>query len=93
MAAVKKKQRVLLVGLEYSGAPIRSVSISTKGLCRREISPECAADSLYDYDVIIINPASYSHFIFGRAGQHSESDKELWDLKKENNDHDLDAAS
>jgi hypothetical protein len=92
MALRKKKQRVLLVGLEYSGAPIRGVSIQTKGLFRPKISPECAADSLYDYDVIIINPASYSHFIFGRAGQHSESDEELWDLKKENNDHDLDAA-
>lgn len=92
MNSLKKKQRVLLVGLEYSGAPLRGVSISTKGLCRPEISPERAADSLYDYDVIIINPASYSHFIFGRAGRHSNSGIELWDLKRENNDHDLDAA-
>jgi hypothetical protein len=92
MTALKRKQKVLLVGLEYSGAPIRGVSVSTKGLCRPAISPVCAADSLYDYDVIIINPVSYSHFIFGRARQHSNSDTELWDLKRENNDHDLDAA-
>ncbi len=92
MNSQTKKKKVLLVGLEYSGSPLRHVSISTRGLCRPEIAPESAADPLYDYDVIIINPASYSHFIFGRPGLHSSSEKELWDLKKENNDHDLDSA-
>jgi hypothetical protein len=86
-----QKKRVLLVGLEYSGPHLR-VSITTKGLCRPKIAPKDAAAPLYEYDVIIINPVSYSHFIFGRAGQHSDSEKELWDLKKENNDYDLDAA-
>lgn len=85
-----QKKRVLLVGLEYSGPPLRGVSITTKGLCRPKIAPKHAAAPLYEYDVIIINPVSYSHFIFGRAGQHSDSEKELWDLKKENNDYDLD---
>lgn len=80
------------MGLEYSGPLLRGVSISTKGLCRAEIAPEKAADALYEYDVIIINPASYSHFIFGRKGIHSDSQQELWDLKRENNRHDLDSA-
>lgn len=92
MDSPTKKQRVLLVGMEYSGSPLRGAAIFTKGLCRPEVAPEWAADPLYDYDVIIINPASYSHFIFGRAGIHSQSEKELWDLKKQNNNHDLDAA-
>lgn len=87
-----KKQRVLLVGLEYSGQIRRTVSIETKGLCRPQIAPEQAAAPLYDYDVIIINPASYSHFIFGQLGPHSDSENELWNLKRENNQHDLDAA-
>jgi hypothetical protein len=92
MTKRRQKKRVLLVGLEYSGPPLRGASITTKGLCRPEIAPKQAAAPLYEYDVIIINPVSYSHFIFGRAGEHSDSEKELWDLKKENNDHDLDAA-
>jgi len=92
MAKRRKKQRVLLVGLDYSGPIRRGVTIETKGLCRPQIAPELAAASLYDYDVIIINPASYSHFIFGRRGPHSDSEKELWNLKHENNDHDLDSA-
>jgi hypothetical protein len=81
----KKKKTVLLVGLEYSGASPRGIEISTKGLCRPQIEPELAAAPLYEYDLIIINPVSYSHFIFGRPGPHSNSEKELWDLKRENN--------
>ena len=92
MNSPTNKQKVLLVGMDYSGSPLRGASIFTKGLCRPEVAPESAANPLYDYDVIIINPSSYSHFIFGRAGIHSESEKELWDLKKENNKHDLDSA-
>jgi hypothetical protein len=86
------KQRVLLVGLEYSGPSKRAVSIETKGLCRPKIAPEQAAAPLYDYDIIIINPASYSHFIFGKQGPLSNSETELWDLKRENEQHDLDTA-
>jgi hypothetical protein len=92
MASHRKKQRVLLVGLNYSGPIGRGVTFETKGLCRPQIAPEQAAAPLYDYDVIVINPASYSHFIFGREGAHSSSEKELWNLKKENNQHDLDTA-
>lgn len=83
------KKKVLLVGLEYSGDKISDTEIETKGLCRPEIEPSKAADALYDYDVIIINPESYSHFIFGKASEYSKSDKELWDLKNKNNDYDL----
>jgi hypothetical protein len=90
MARRRKKQRVLLVGLDYSGPIPRGVTIETKGLCRPQIAPEQAAAPLYDYDVIIINPTSYSHFIFGLRGPHSESDKELWHLKRENDKHDFD---
>src|SRR2546421_6339429 len=92
MTRRRKKQRVLLVGLDYSGPIRRGIAIETKGLCRPEIAPEMSAAPLYDYDVIIINPASYSHFIFGRRGPHSDSEKELWNLKHENNQHDMDSA-
>jgi hypothetical protein len=68
------------------------VTIETKGLCRPQIAPEQAASPLYDYNVIVINPASYSHFIFGQRGPHSDSEKELWNLKQENDRHDLDAV-
>ena len=51
-----------------------------------------AAYALYEYDVIVINPVSYSHFIFGEASKHSSSEKELWDLKAENNNYDLDTV-
>lgn len=82
--------QVLLVGLEYSGRKIAGVTIETRGLCRSEIAQTDAAAALYDYDVIIINPASYSHFIFGHGTSHSDSEKELWDLKHQNNNYDLD---
>ena len=83
-------KRVLLVGIEYSGAAIDDVEIETKGFCRRDICPDKAADALYDYDLIIIYPESYSHFIFGRASRHSGAIKELWNLKEENPLYDLD---
>lgn len=47
---------------------------------------------MYEYDVIIIYPQSYSHFIFGSEGKFSSSDEELWELKKENNSYDLDSV-
>jgi|GEM_PF-562232 len=83
-------KNVLLVGLEYTGEEIPDTNIEVLGLCRAKICEEKAAFSLYEYDVIIINPASYSHFIFGKATKHSSSEQELWDLKKENNNYDLD---
>lgn len=92
MARRRKKQRVLLVGLDYLGPIQRGVTIETKGLCRPQIAPEQAAAPLYDYDVIVINPASYSHFIFGQWGPHSDSEQELGHLKRENDRHDLDTV-
>lgn len=85
-------KRVLLVGLDYSGPSLSDAEIDTLGLCRPSINKDLAAYALYEYDVIVINPASYSHFLFGRAGEHSESINELWDLKREDNSYDLDSA-
>lgn len=85
-------KKVLLVGLEYSGPNIIDVEIETLGLCRPEVDEDRASYALYEYDLIIINPQSYSHFLFGRAGDHSESTLELSDLKKESNAYDLDTA-
>ncbi len=83
-------KRILTVGITYTGPKIEGVEIESLGLCRAEICDEKAAYSLYEYDAIIINPCSYSHFIFGTTTKHSESDNELFSLKKENNDYDLD---
>lgn len=88
----ESKRTVLLVGLELPVQRRHVVNVETRGLCRPEIEPLKSASPLYDYDLVIINPQSYSHFIFGRAGNHSHSDKELWDLKRENNNYDLDSA-
>lgn len=85
-------RNVLLVGIEYTGEKIPDANIEVLGLCRPKICEEVAAYSLYEYDVIIINPASYSHFIFGKATKHSTSDQELWGLKNENNDYDLETV-
>jgi hypothetical protein len=85
-------KKVLLVGLEYSGPNVIDVEIETLGLCRPEIDEDRAAYALYEYDLIIINPQSYSHFIFGSAGEHSDSNSELYDLKRENNSYDLDTV-
>lgn len=85
-------RNVLLVGLDYTGPEISDANISVLGLCRSKIIEEKAARCLYDYDVIIINPASYSHFIFGKSTNHAESNKELWDLKEENDLYDFDTV-
>lgn len=85
-------KNVLLVGLNYTGTEIPNTKIEVLGLCRPKVAPDKAAYALYEYDVIIINPASYSHFLFGTASKHSGSINELWDLKAENNDYDLDSA-
>ncbi|TKR54321.1 toll/interleukin-1 receptor domain-containing protein [Allopusillimonas ginsengisoli] len=85
-------KRVLTVGLKYSGAPINGVEFENLGLCRPATDKNRAAYALYEYDVIIINPKSYSHFLFGEAGEFSESQTELGDLKRKNDTHDLDSA-
>jgi hypothetical protein len=77
-------KKVLLVGVNYTGVLIPDVEIDVLGLCRPEVCEEKAAYSLYEYDVIIIHPQSYSHFIFGSEGKYSSSDEELWELKKKN---------
>jgi hypothetical protein len=84
--------KLLAVGLEYKGEPIDGVEIETLGLCRPEISEKKAAFPLYEYDVIVINPESYSHFLFGKKSQFSDSKSELSDLKRKNNKYDLDSA-
>lgn len=85
-------RNVLLVGCEYTGRELPQVHIDNFGLCRRRTAPERAAPALYDYDVIIINVESYSHFLFGRASKHSTDKYELHALKAENNNYDLDNA-
>ncbi|MEI7823949.1 MAG: toll/interleukin-1 receptor domain-containing protein [Chlorobiaceae bacterium] len=85
-------KNVLLVGLNYTGIEIPDTKIEVLGLCLPKVAPDKAAFALYEYDVIIINPASYSHFLFGSASKYSESNNELWDLKAENNNYDLDSA-
>lgn len=83
-------KRVLTVGLKYTGSPVVGVEFENLGLCRPSIDEEHAAFALYDYDVIIINPKSYSHFLFGGEGKFSNSPNELSDLKKKNEKYDLD---
>lgn len=84
------EKRVLLVGFEYRGPEIEGVIIETRGFANQEFGQLFAAAALYEYDVIIIYPKSYSHFIFGHGTTHSDSLNELYDLKRENNQHDLD---
>ncbi len=64
-------RRVLTVGLTYTGDAIEGVEIDNLGLCRPEVDRTRAAYPLYEYDTIIINPESYSHFLFGSAGEFS----------------------
>lgn len=86
------KTSILLVGLHYEGPYMENVIIETRGLCRTEVCRTKSAAPLYAYDIIIIYPRSYSHFIFGEETEYSQSQNELWDLKKENNMYDLDSA-
>lgn len=88
----KLRKKVLLVGLDYSGPDIIDVEIETLGLCRPEIDEDRAAYALYEYHLIVINPQSYSHFIFGCEGKHSNSTSELSELKREDNNYDLDTV-
>lgn len=85
-------KRVLTVGVSYTGDPISAVEIEQLGLCQAGVEPDRAAFPLYEYDVIIINPQSFTHFLFGQAGPHSASLNELGLLKRENDRYDLDSA-
>lgn len=85
-------KRVLTVGLTYTGAPVAGVEFENLGLCRPSVDQDLAAFALYEYDVIIINPRSYSHFLFGVEGEFSNSPNELSDLKKQREAYDLDSA-
>lgn len=89
---MKKIKKVLLVGLTYEGPAIPNTTIETRGLGRTEIIKAQAANTLYDYDLIIIYPKDYSRFIFGKAGKYSNSESELWDLKSESNQFDIDSV-
>ena len=85
-------RRVLTVGLTYTGDAIEGVEIENLGLCRPEVDRTRAAYPLYEYDTIIINPESYSHFLFGSAGEFSNELYELGKLKGQNDRYDLDSA-
>jgi nucleoside phosphorylase len=89
---IMKNKRVLLVGLEYTGPSTEHVNIEQKGLGQPEICEKEAAAPLYEYDVIIINPKSYSHFIFGKGLPESSFKNELLELKKKNNNYDIDTV-
>ena len=72
-------RRVLTVGLTYTGDKIEGVEIENLGLCQPDVDRERSAYPLYEYDTIIINPESYTHFLFGKAGEFSN---ELFELDK-----------
>lgn len=84
-------KRVLTVGLKYTGIPIEGVEFDNLGLCRPSVDQDRAAFALYEYDVIVINPKSYSHFLFGEEGEFSDSPTELGDLKRKKDAYDLDS--
>jgi hypothetical protein len=85
-------RRVLTVGVTYTGAAVDGVEIENLGLCRPSVNQERAAFPLYEYDTIIINPQSYTHFLFGAAGEFSNDPYELAQLKHQNNSYDIDSA-
>ncbi|WP_445143320.1 toll/interleukin-1 receptor domain-containing protein [Dyella sp. Tek66A03] len=85
-------RRMLTVGLTYTGEPIEGVEIDNLGLCLPEVDRDRAAYPLYEYDTIIINPESYTHFLFGQAGTFSSDPYELGKLKGQNDRYDIDSA-
>ena len=85
-------KRVLTVGLKYTGLPVDGVEFENLGLCRPSVDQNRAAFALYEYDVIVIDPKSYSHFLFGVEGEFSNSPTELSDLKRKKDEYDLDSA-
>ncbi|MEI7181971.1 hypothetical protein WCT96_01435 [Pectobacterium carotovorum] len=82
-------KRVLTVGLHYGGEAIDGVEFENLGLCQVSADAERSAFPLYEYDVILINPASFSHFLFGSETDVSSSPTELHDLKSINNKYDM----
>lgn len=85
-------KQVLTVGLTYTGDPMPGVEIENLGLCQPSVARDRAAFPLYEYDTIIINPASFSHFLFGQKGKHSDEPYELGKLKSEKDVYDIDTA-
>lgn len=85
-------RRVLTVGVTYTGEKIEGVEIENLGLCQPSVNQERAAFPLYEYDTIIINPQSYTHFLFGGAGEFSNEPNELGKLKRQNDSYDIDSA-
>jgi TIR domain len=85
-------KRVLTVGLTYTGSAIPGVEIENFGLCRSKVARERAAFPLDEYDTIIINPASFTHFLFGKQGEFSDELNELSKLKRLNDAYDIDTA-
>ncbi|MEA3035747.1 MAG: hypothetical protein QOH04_1512 [Sphingomonadales bacterium] len=83
-------KRVLTVGITYAGDPIPGIEIENLGLCRAATAPDEAAFPLYEYDTIILNPQSFTHFLLGKAGSASASPNELSDLKRQNPAYDID---
>lgn len=83
---------VLTVGVTYTGENIDGVEIENLGLCQPGVDRKRAAFPLYEYDTIIINPQSYSHFLFGTAGEFSDEPAELSKLKRQDDDYDIDSA-
>ena len=85
-------KRLLTVGVTYTGEPIEDVEIDNLGLCNAGVAPDQSAFPLYEYDTIIINPHSFSHFLFGKTGEFSASSNELNDLKRHKDSYDIDSA-
>lgn len=85
-------RRVLTVGVTYTAEKSEGVEIENLGLCQPSVDQERAAFPLHEYDTIIINPQSYSHFLFGMEGEFSNDPDELGKLKRQNDKYDIDAA-
>ena len=85
-------RRALTVGVTYTGDKIDGVEIENLGLCRASADSKRSAFPLYEYDTIILNPQSFSHFLFGKKGEHSESPSELSSLKAQDGNYDIDSA-
>lgn len=85
-------RRMLTVGVTYTGHALEGVEIENLGLCRPGVDRERAAYPLYEYDTIIINPESYTHFLFGTAGEFSGDPYELGRLKRQTDSYDIDTA-
>lgn len=86
----KLTKQVLTVGLTYAGDNLPGVEIENLGLCQPSVSNKNAAFPLYEYDTIIINPSSFTHFLFGKEGKHSRANLELHKLKQDKEAYDFD---